>query len=536
MDPNVFPTFGERTTWLADAMESLKKIIQADLEPEIIEQATILHARVRACTSPYETDIYEEMAVQREVMDMQDEVHKVTNYRTFIHHLEEADTQNLLACYLPDRSWVQDWTQKPYFADGCELCQNWSTISGQATDCKFLTTPLDAVFDSYVDERWGFCMWIRRLMVGIAEFPQPQTLINDYIIRVAEYSRMHSPIDKIWTYDRILNTMLETYDRVKGFSTTCRQFLRMGWQNTLRKIEVDTDTAAARVRAFLTPAQTSELKEAIHYDARMYYVASYDLTEDWRCVNQQPRRWVIDHLQTNPPTSGPQGFFWGKILTIDHLWPQFEIDAHTNVWVWCQFFETGRNRWDKRFVGRLDGRDPELHALVSFSIRERQALQEATQWRTQLDWEREHGNEVYEMGPYRSNDRSDDSFDYDFGYDLDAGLHEANDDSELSDDESLYERDYEADTVVENEANEGRDDNDVEDEYDDCLGGFKPKLVLAEMHSHVLERERMIPRESEDGCSHMDSEEEHWDTSDCSDSSTDEEYESAAESVTGPLV
>ncbi|GKT62261.1 hypothetical protein ColTof4_02114 [Colletotrichum tofieldiae] len=534
MDANAFPTFEERTACLADAMEFLNQIIQANLEPEIIERATILYARVRACAAPYETDIYEEMVVRREVMGMQDEVHKLANYHAFIHHLEEADTRNLLACYLPDRSWAQDWTQKPYFADGCELCRNWPTTSSQATDCQFLVTPLDAVFDSYIEERWGFCMWIRKLVVGIADFPQPQTLIDDYVIRVAEYSRMHSPIDDIWTYDRILNTMMETYDRVEGFQTNCRQFLRMGWQNTLRKIEVDTGTAAARVRAFLTPAQTLELEEAIHYDARMYYVASYDLTEDWRCVNQQPRRWVIDHLRTNPPTSGPQYFLWGKILTIDRLWSQFETDAQLNVWVWCQSSGTDRARWEKRFVGRLDGRDPELHALVILNKRERQALQETAEWRMQLDWERERGNEVYEM--YHHDDDSDDSFDHEFGCDPDAGLYEADDEAELSEDENLYERAYEGDTVAEDKANEGRDDNDVEDGYDDSLGGLKPKLVLAEMHSHFLDRERMSPRESEDGCSRVDSEEEHWETPDCADSSTNEEYETAADSIDGSLV
>ncbi|KAK1977846.1 hypothetical protein LZ30DRAFT_571294, partial [Colletotrichum cereale] len=397
MDGNPFPTFEQRTAWLAETTRLLNQIIRVNLGPDMTERAVALRARVRACAAPYDADLDEEMAAHRDAVGLQDEIHRATNYRTFIRRLEETDTRNLVACYLPERSWVQDLLRGPScVVGGCELCREWATSGGQARDCGFLGMPPAVFFGCCMGERWDFCRWVQELVVGLAMFPQPPARMDDYVARVAEYSRTHGPGDNVWTHDRILSTAREAQWRAEGRQLNCRQFLRTGgWQDTLARIEHDWATAAARVRAFLAPDRSAELGEAIHYDARMYYVRSFGFAAR-RCVDQRPRRWVLDYLRTHPPpplppAPGPRGGVrWGRILTADRVWPVFHVDARLDVWAGIRFVETGGGRvgaacWEMRWLGRLDAGAPELAARVCANVRDERALSKTVRWMEELE-------------------------------------------------------------------------------------------------------------------------------------------------------
>ncbi|WQF83285.1 hypothetical protein CDEST_08299 [Colletotrichum destructivum] len=503
------PGFHNYLGELPNTMDFLDQVAQSDLDPEIIERAKTLHRRAHACATS--GDIYAARGLRREVEDIHVEIHKVASYRAFIGRLEEADTANLLACYLPERAWARDWARAPGSANACEFC-HWAATRDQAMDCELLAIPLVAVLDRYVDERRRYCHWLRRLVAVVDEdhnLPPRRAPIDNYIVRVAEYSRARGPADNVWTYNRIVATMRETRARIDGTQANGRQLLRNGWQGAIGKMDRDSATAPARVRAFLTPAQTSELTEAIHYDARLYYVARFEIVEGGRCVDQRPRRWVLEHLRAHPPNVHRDRFFGGPLLTLESIWPLYEVDERAGVWVWCLWDETGPERWHRLFVGLLDGGDVDLHDMVVLNQRDEWARDIAIRW---LDQERAREDRENETGGDYSDDQGSDRGPV---TGVDASLYNADDEAESSED------------AAEDEYNKDDDDDD-----DD----LSPQLAYAEMHSHVLDRDRMSqPGEFSnldwegdgwvDGYSVHGSDGDEWDDSDLNDASGGEEWD-----------
>ncbi|KAK1596899.1 uncharacterized protein LY79DRAFT_508703 [Colletotrichum navitas] len=408
MNGNPFPSFENRTAWLADAMRILDQVfLHSDLELEFIKRVAALRARVQACAAQYDSEVDKEMAIHRDAIYLQHDVHKVTNYHTFIHRLEETDTLNLVACYLPESSWVQDMLRKPGFVVNCYLCREWATDHDQNRDCGFPTMPPVVFLRCFTDERRDFCWWLQKLVAGLAMLPQPPTPMDGYIARVAEYSRAHSHGDNVWTYDRIFETMREAKFRAEGRQINYRQFLWTGWEDTLGRIRHDWATAATRVCGFLSSDRSDELVKAIQYDAGTYYVRSLTLTWDRRCVDQQPRQWVLEWLRHYHSALKPRFKHWRRILTIDRVWPLFYVDKRLNVFAKIRFHETGPGCWEFRWIGRLDTPGSELWKLVRSNAQDEQAKRTAAEWSEQLERESGHGGGESEARRGRVNDGRD---------------------------------------------------------------------------------------------------------------------------------
>ncbi|EFQ26783.1 hypothetical protein CGRA01v4_08948 [Colletotrichum graminicola] len=381
MNGNHFPTFENRTAWLADAMRILDQVfLHSDLGRDFIKRVAVLRDRVQSCAARHDSEVDKEIAIHRDAIYLQHDVHRATNYHNFIHRLEEADTLNLVACYLPESSWVQDMLRKPGFIVDCYLCREWATGHDQARDCGF-PTMLPVVFlRHFTDERRDFCQWLQKLVAGLAMLPQPPTPMDGYIARVAEYSRAHSHGENVWTYERIFETMKEAKFRAEGRQINYRQFLWTGWGDTLGRIRHDWATAATRVRGFLAPDRSEELVKAIRNDAGTYYVRSLRLTGDQQCVDQQPRQWVLEWLRHYRSASKPRFKRWRRILTIDRVWPLFYVVKSLDMFVKIRFRETGRGCWEYRWIGRLDTPGSELWTLVRSNVWDEQARRTAAEW------------------------------------------------------------------------------------------------------------------------------------------------------------
>ncbi|KAK2061531.1 hypothetical protein LY76DRAFT_672513 [Colletotrichum caudatum] len=385
MEGSPLPTLQNRKAWMAGALRFLNQVVHADLQPHFIERASALRARLRVCATPYD-NVDQEMVIHRDAIELQHDIHRATNYRAFIRRSEEADTHNLLACYLPERSWVDDMLRQPGSVGDCLFCREWVTDSHQTRDCSFLTMPPVVI------------------VAGLGTFPQSPTPMDDYVARVAEYSRSHSHRDNVWTYDRILEIMKETKLRAEGRQLNCRQFLWTGWQNTLGRIGHDGATAETRVHGSLAPDRSVDLRRAINYDARIYYVRSLKLTRDRRCLDQQPRRWVRNWLRRYP-VAPRRSDRWGRILTVDRVWPLFCIDKSRNVCAKMQFCGTDRRRWEYRWLGRVGTPGTELLALVRCNMRNQQARRTAAEWHAEPEREGQGGESG--VGRGRADDRRD---------------------------------------------------------------------------------------------------------------------------------
>ncbi|KAK2030274.1 hypothetical protein LX32DRAFT_331186 [Colletotrichum zoysiae] len=421
------PTLQNRKAWIAGAIRFLNQVAHADLQPHFIERASALRARLRICVIPHD-NVEQEMAIHRDAIELQHDVHRTTNYRAFIRQLEEADTHNLVACYLPERSWANDMLRQPGSLGDCFFCREWVTDSHQRRDCRSIVVPPFVFLGGFEDERQDFCRWLQTIVAGLGTFPQSPTPRDDYVARVAEYSGRHSNRDNVWTYDRILNTMKEAKLRTQRRQLNYRQFLWTGWQDTLGRIGHDGATAATRVRGFLAPDRSVELERAINYDARRYYVRSLKLTRDQRCVNQRPRRWVRTWLRRYPVAPRLSNR-WGRILQIDRVWPLFCIDKScNNVYAKIQFCGTDRRRWEYRWLGRLDTPGTELLAHFLGNLTNQQAIRKAAEWRAELEREGQEGESAAGGG------RAMDDADVRMELDDDSSMTEDNDGAESSDD------------------------------------------------------------------------------------------------------
>ncbi|KAK1971961.1 hypothetical protein LY78DRAFT_708902, partial [Colletotrichum sublineola] len=335
-----------------------------------------------------------ETAIHRDAIELRDDIHRATNYPTFIRRLQKTDAQNLAACYLPQQSAIQNILRNPSLNDGCgfcSFCPFWLTGVEPNRDCSFLTRPLSESYTLLMEERREFSRWVRKQVVGATASPQPPSPMDDYIARVAEWSRRHSRVDNVWAYSRILDVMHEALLRVQGRQLTWREFLQTGWENTVKRIDFDWGTTAARVQDVLMPEWADELKKAIHFDARMYYVETFSVTEDQRCVYQQPRGWVHDELRRHPPGPCPWGADWQKILTVDRVWPLVEVGQSSNVFAKVQFRETSRGFWLPWWLGRLDTpglEGLELSEFVRSNRWNKEAKRKADEWE-ELDRVRE---------------------------------------------------------------------------------------------------------------------------------------------------
>ncbi|KAK2045240.1 hypothetical protein LZ31DRAFT_260739 [Colletotrichum somersetense] len=426
MEGSPFPTLQNRNAWMVGAIRFFNQVAHADLQPHFIERASALRALLRICVIPHD-NVEQEMAIHRDATELQHDIHRTTNYRAFIRRVEEAETHNLVACYLPERSWANDMLRQPGSVGDCLFCREWVTDSHQTRDCRILTMPPVVFLGHFEDERQDFCRWLQTIVAGLGTFPQSPTPMDDYVARVAKYSGRHSHRDNVWTYDSILDTVKEAKLRAEGRQLNYRQFLWTGWQNTLGRIGHDGATTPTRVRGFLAPDRSVELKRAINYDARRYYVRSLKLTRNRRCVNQQPRRWVRNWLRRYP-VAPRRSNRWGKILKIDRVWPLFCIDKSCNVCAKIQFCGTDRRRWEYRWLGRVDTPGTELLALVRSNMGNQQARRKAAEWRAELELEGQGGESVVGGG------RAVDDGGVRMELDEDSSMTEDNDGAESSDD------------------------------------------------------------------------------------------------------
>ncbi|KAK1992615.1 hypothetical protein LX36DRAFT_289749 [Colletotrichum falcatum] len=318
------------------------------------------------------------------------------------------EIRNLVACYLGDRPWAQDMLRKPSRVGGCAFCREWATSDYQRTDCSFLTMPPADMFGSFADERSRVCRWLQRLTAGFGMFPQCPTPIDDYIGRVADYSRRGSLGGDPWPYERIVDTLKEAKSRAEGRQLNCWQLLGLGLDNTLRRLGHDWFTAAAGVGAFLTPVQAAELHDAIQCDARSYYLQAYIFDADGRCAYRLPRPWVLNQLQTMPPPApiAHDNIRWRQLLPTDRVWPMFWVQG-SEVFVWIQYREAGHGSWLRRWVGRLDDDGSELSALVRFNAQDERAMRMDAELRQEQGQQRAqwHGGRDNEAGGGRADDR-----------------------------------------------------------------------------------------------------------------------------------
>ncbi|OHE96636.1 hypothetical protein CORC01_08093 [Colletotrichum orchidophilum] len=531
MDASSLPTSVERNENLMEVVESLQYLngVTADLSPWINERVKELQDRAQACFAPYDTDIHEELALYQDFLSLKNNVHEFTNYRHFLWRLQEADTRNLLGTYLSGRLWAQEWYPNMPVPHGCEYCWNWHTSRDQELECEFLFDPLEKIFQAYFLERAQTNEWVAKAMIGRTDEPQPRSPIDDYLVRVSNYSLYHNHPDDGWDIERIYDVLLETDRRASGLHMNCREFLHMGWDKTVERIDSDGDTALARVRGMLSNAQAKELMQAIHYDGRMYYVASFYLDYDGRYLDQQPRQWVIDALATNPPGPWGTGVPWKRILTVDRFWPVFEVDDRGNVLAWCQFIETGR-RWKRRWVGTLDG-DWELQSIVENNMRNEWAWSEADiiQHNELLRNRRMRmsgsaGTLVHEYQSDTGDAQNESLYEADdeAGYDgsdysepvkgepghSESGKSESGhsvpcngkpgkgnpEEGEPGKDEPVHDHDE----VIDPRGEEvfGDESHDVDEDI--SLGNLSHNLAVAELCHHFRDRERMSPRDSDD--------------------------------------
>ncbi|WYZ39105.1 hypothetical protein EsH8_III_001019 [Colletotrichum jinshuiense] len=492
MEAHAIPSIESRNSFLVHAMGTLEAIARMNNNPQFTERAIGLHRRAQACRSaPCDFDSYEEMQhIHLSSLCLYDNVHEAENYRKFLVRLQHANTGNLLGRYLPERPWARQWSSREVFAGKCQNCPGRREGGHHLTDCAFLEVPLEHIFECYYRERLGHCEWLRNVVARMGSPPQPRTIWDDYFVRVANYSEAFGPADNKWDYERIVQTLLEASNRANGTQRNFRQFLELGWEYTMQRIDVDAGTVVARVDDTLPPDRIRELEEAVLLDARMYYCAPPDADETTgEAFSRRPRSWVLDALRRDPPT--PVRYItWGRTNTVDRVWPIFRVDEDSNVSVDCQFRETGRRRWYRRFVGKLGGPGAELDAIVRFNRADPVAMAGAIAMSAQLDREWE---QVEEHGLHRGfRGSSDSGSDRGGGYASSDDGNLAGDEAEKSEVESDWsERDDEAgENSSEYDDSEFEEDND-EDEDEHSVDGLSHELAAPEWHYQAMESESM---------------------------------------------
>ncbi|KAK1731485.1 uncharacterized protein BDZ83DRAFT_746428 [Colletotrichum acutatum] len=354
MDAHNLPTFEERRERLEEIFDFLGDTDPESVSPKLRGPLLALQHRADACRAPYDADIEEELAMWQDFLEIREDNHRFMSYRRFLWRLREADTKNFLATYLSGRSWAREWLPNggvPHNA--CGQCNHWLPSRQQECECQFICQPLWWILEDYHLERDRFNVWLRNatMSMGRADEPQPPSLVDDFFVRVANYSLEHDAPGESWGVRDIYDVLLQTYSHARGEQVTCRDFLQMGLDYTLNRINWDQMSVLSRVRGILNDAEAQELVEAIHYDGLMYYISSFYLDIDGRYVDQQLRQWVINCLEANPvPRDIYNGMPFGRILTPSHLWNEYLIDDDGNVTVFCQFQETG-HEWVKYWLG-----------------------------------------------------------------------------------------------------------------------------------------------------------------------------------------
>ncbi|KAJ0301457.1 hypothetical protein COL5a_011022 [Colletotrichum fioriniae] len=354
MDVHYLPTFEKRRERLEEVFDFLGDTDPESVSPKLREPLLALQRRADARRAPYDADIEEELAMWQDFLEIREDIHKFMGYRRFLWRLREADTKNFLATYLSGRSWAREWLPNggvPYNA--CEQCNHWLPSRQQECECQFICQPLWWILEDYHLERDRFNVWLRNatMSMGIADKPQPPSPVDDFFVRVANYSLEHDTPGESWDVRDIYEVLLQTDSHARGEQVTCRDFLQMGLDYTLNRINWDQMSVLSRVHGILSDAEAQELVEAIHCDGLMYYISSFYLDIDGRYVDQQPRQWVINYLDANPaPRDIYNGVPFGRILTPSYLWNVYFIDGDGNVTVFCQFKETG-DEWIKYWLG-----------------------------------------------------------------------------------------------------------------------------------------------------------------------------------------
>ncbi|KAK1655995.1 hypothetical protein BDP81DRAFT_388850 [Colletotrichum phormii] len=354
MDAHNLPSVEERLERLWEVLDFLGDTDPASVAPVLREPLRLLGFRAHACRAPYIANVEEEVAMWKDFLNIREEIHRVTNYRRFLCRVKEADTKNLLDTYLSGRRWARGWLPNGGAArKACEQCKNWLPSREQETDCRFISEPLDIIFQDYRRERAQFNKWLIDAAMEKANEPQPPSPVHDFILRATKYSMEHDAYGKKWDMEDVYTVLSQAHSHARGDQITCRDFLPMGWKATMKRINWDQKTVLTRVRSTLKDDETEELVEAIHYDGLMYYVSSFHLDNDGTYVNQQPRQWVINALEANPrPRDIYHGIPFCRIQTVSNVRPTFYFEDAGDITIFCQFAEDG-GEWTGCWVGLL---------------------------------------------------------------------------------------------------------------------------------------------------------------------------------------